>query len=213
MRTEFLRGFVRFCSRRLVHQPVAFYAIITDVSIDPAIGTYYLLTYSTRKTGRLVGGQSTVAFALSSLSLLIADRIPRQGFMALGFVGCLAVLSIQAGINGSILANPELWTDDTVHASVIIVAALPWVFDVFEAMFLQTSQLFYIAEIFPTHLRAKGMALAMLIYNLLPLLRDIAAYYAIYAINWKFYIVFIGLNVIACYLLTKLPVSRCEDQG
>lgn len=86
----------------------------------------------------------------------------------------------------------------TNQAGLAACVAVIYLFAFAFSMFLDGPCYFYIAEIWPTHLRAKGYAIGIATLAATNLLWLIAAPTAFATISWRFYILFVVLCAIAC---------------
>lgn len=77
-------------------------------------------------------------------------------------------------------------------------AAMLYLYIIFFSLFLDGPLYFYVAEIWPTHLRAKGYALGMGALALANMIWLLAAPTAFVTIGWRFYIFFICFSALGC---------------
>jgi hypothetical protein len=68
-------------------------------------------------------------------------------------------------------------------------------------MFLEAISWYYASEIFPTHLRAKGMTLGVIGFCLIDILWLELAPTAFASIAWKYYLVFICVSVVSAAVI------------
>jgi Sugar (and other) transporter len=78
---------------------------------------------------------------------------------------------------------------------------LPSVFQVFYGLCLDGTQFSYLGEIFPTHLRAKGVCLGVAMISLMNIIWLQSAPTAFVAIGWKFYLCFIIPGTLGAILI------------
>lgn len=94
----------------------------------------------------------TLGWGGGCLALLVIDFVPRQRFIGLGLLGCQTCLSIEAALVANFVG-----TENT--SALKAAVAMLFVF-VFIYQFCMDSTMFvYLGEIFPNHLRAKGVSL------------------------------------------------------
>lgn len=98
-----------------------------------------------------------------AVACFLNDHYPRNKFLAIGVLGCMIVLSIEAGIVshlGEYIAN---------NNKAALKAGVAWLFliEVPYDFFLNGMQFIYVSEIWPMHLRAKGMSLAVAMISLM----------------------------------------------
>lgn len=88
------------------------------------------------------------------ISCFINDHVPRNKLMAVGVLGCMIVLSIEASITANFTGSNNY---DALRAGVAILFLIEVPYD----FCLNGMQFIYLSEIWPTHLRAKGMSLGV----------------------------------------------------
>lgn len=74
--------------------------------------------------------------------------------MSIGILSCMVTLACEAAIIA-------VYVPSTNFAALRAGVAMFFVFEVFYAIFLDGTQFAYIGEIFPTHIRAKGICLGV----------------------------------------------------
>lgn len=148
---------------------------------------------------------STAIAAFSVFSLLMVERLPRRAFIGIGFLGCFVSLAALTGVFASFgsLTNPLI--TNTSGAAAI---ALAYVWGVFYSIFVYTAGFFYTVEIFPNHLRARGMGTAIVAYSLAEVLWRATFVYAVQAMDWRYCFLFLAFNVVACLVALVCPVSH-----
>lgn len=116
--------------------------------------------------------------------------------MGIGLLGCLASLISEAVIQARYLGGTN---KNALAAGVAMLYS--YVF--FYAMFLDGCSFWYVGEIFPSHLRANGFALAMAGFCLADIIWLGAAPTAFAVIGWRYYLFFIiitGITTVVVYL-------------
>jgi len=110
------------------------------------------------------------------MAVFVVDVFPRPKYMAFGVAGCMISLACEAAI----IAN---FVPSTNFVALRAGVAMLFVFEVFYAIFLDGksyilepfltllmpfagTQFAYIGEIFPTHIRAKGICLGVSMISL-----------------------------------------------
>lgn len=134
-------------------------------------------------------GWLAVSFALNCAAIAIVDRMPRNKLMTIGLVGCLGALVAEAAIQAKYLGG-------TNKSALAAGVAMLYVYVFFYAMFLDGCSFWYVGEIFPSHLRANGFALAMAGVCLADIIWLGAAPTAFSQIGWKYYLFFILITAI-----------------
>jgi hypothetical protein len=96
----------------------------------------------------------TLSWGSGSLALLVINRVPRQIMIATGLLLCQTCLSIEAAL----VAN---FVGTTNTAALKAAVAMLFIF-VFIYQFCMDSTMFvYLGELFPNHIRAKGVSLGV----------------------------------------------------
>ena len=142
----------------------------------------------------LQAGWVSIALTFNILAILIVDRMPRPTLITIGLIGCLASLVGETAIQAKYLAT----TNQSALAGGV---AMLYTFVVFFALFLDGSTFFYIGEIFPNHLRAQGMTLAMIVLNASNVIWQSSAPVALADIGWYYYLIFVIFTTIACFVV------------
>lgn len=96
----------------------------------------------------------TATFPGNVFTALMIDRLGRRTFMLIGLAGCLVSNIFEAALQAEYLVSSNKAGQ---RAAVFFI----FLFAIFWSSFLDASQYLYISEIFPTHIRAEGMALGM----------------------------------------------------
>lgn len=118
------------------------------------------------------------------MAVFVVDRFPRQKYMSFGVLGCMLTLIIEAAL----VAN---FVPSTNAAALKAAVAMFFIFQVFYGMCLDGTQFAYLGELFPTHLRAKGVCLGVSMISLMNVVWLQAAPTAFEKVGWKFYLAFI----------------------
>lgn len=128
---------------------IQFSGILVINNYGPTL--YASLGYGTEKQLVLLGGWITLAFGCGCLGLFIVDRMPRPKLIGGGIAGCMVCLIIEAAL----VAN---FVGSTNTAALQAAVAMFFIYVVFYEMCLDGVQFAYVGELFPTHIRAKGMS-------------------------------------------------------
>ncbi|RDW74860.1 hypothetical protein BP6252_06002 [Coleophoma cylindrospora] len=126
----------------------------------------------------------TVGIVFTALAIPLVDRFPRPKYMACGIAGCMVTLACEAAIVARFVPSQNF---PALRAGV----AMLFVFEVFYAVFLDGTQFGYLGELFPTHIRAKGICLGVATISLTNIMWLQSAPTAFITIGWKFYLVLI----------------------
>ncbi|GAB7356243.1 hypothetical protein MBLNU459_g7058t1 [Dothideomycetes sp. NU459] len=114
-------------------------------------------------------------------------------------ISAAVILSVHTALVARFLESHD-------KAGLSAAAAFLFLFLAFFNFFLEGPSLYYTSEIFPTHLRSKGMAIGVAGFCLVDILWLELAPTAQAAIGWKYYLVFISLSVFgAMFMYTTFP--------
>lgn len=115
---------------------------------------YAQLNYSPVKQLLYPAAWLTFALGMNVFAMPLVDRFPRQKFIAFGVAGCMASLIVEAALVAEFVPS-------TNTRALEAAVAMFFVFQVFYGICLDGTQFSYLGEIFPTHLRAKGVCLGV----------------------------------------------------
>ena len=139
----------------------------------------------------------TFGLGLNCLAMFLNDHFPRNKFMSIGVLGCMIVLSVEAGI----IANVSSFIADNNFTGLRAGVAFLFLIEVPYDFFLNGMQFIYISEVWPMHLRAKGMSLGVAMISLMNIVWLQSAPEAFANIGWKFYLCFIIPGVIGSVIM------------
>ncbi|KAK0283044.1 hypothetical protein LTR91_010225 [Friedmanniomyces endolithicus] len=126
----------------------------------------------------------TFAWGMNALAMLLVDRFPRPKYMAFGVLGCMSTLIVEAALVATYLGTNN-------KSALLACVAMFFVFQVFYALCLDGTQFSYLGEVFPTHIRAKGICLGVAMISLMNIMWLQSAPIAFINIGWKFYLALI----------------------
>ncbi|TKA74687.1 hypothetical protein B0A49_04268 [Cryomyces minteri] len=172
---------------------IQFSGILVINNYGPTI--YAGLGYSTERQLLLQGGWITLAFGAGVLALFVVDRLPRPKLIAIGIAGCMAALIIEAALVANFAAAA------TNVPALKAAVAMIFVYVVFYETALDGTQFAYLGELFPTHIRAKGMNLGVAGICLMNIIWLQVAPTAFIDIGWKFYLCFIIPGCISAVII------------
>lgn len=121
---------------------------------------YANLGFGTSTTLMYGAAWLTFALGMNTIGAFLNDHFPRNKFMAIGVFGCMVVLSVEAGIVANFLNSNNL---NALRAGVAFLFLIEVPYD----FFLNGMQFIYLSEIWPLHLRAKGMSLGVAMISLM----------------------------------------------
>jgi MFS family permease len=102
----------------------------------------------------------TFALGLNAMGMIFVDRFPRNKYIAFGVLGCMASLIVEAALVANFVPSNNR---EALSAAV----AMFFIFQLFYGMCLDGTQFSYLGELFPTHLRAKGVCLGVSMISLM----------------------------------------------
>ncbi|KAK6374026.1 hypothetical protein LTS17_007996 [Exophiala oligosperma] len=136
----------------------------------------------------------TFALGLNIMAIPFIDRFPRNKYIGFGMLGCVATLIVEAALVANYVPSTN---DNALRAAV----AMFFVFEVFYGICLDGCQFAYLGEIFPNHLRAKGVCLGVAMMSLTNLIWLQSTPTAFKNIGWKFYLCFIIPSTIGALVI------------
>lgn len=116
---------------------------------------------------------------MNFFAIFFVDRFPRPKYIAFGVMGCMATLIIEAALVATYL-------DSTNNAALQACVAMFFIFQVFYGLCLDGTQFSYLGEVFPTHIRAKGLCLGVSMISLMNIVWLQSAPVAFITVGWKF---------------------------
>ncbi|KAF2491009.1 MFS transporter [Lophium mytilinum] len=163
---------------------------------------YKNLGFSPVKQLLYPAGWLTFALGLNIVAIFVVDRFPRNKYIGVGILGCMATLVVEAALVANFVPSNN---KSALQAAV----AMFFVFQVPYSLALDGTQFSYLGEIFPTHLRAKGVSLGVAMISLTNIVWLQAAPTAFITIGWKFYLVFIIPGTIGgCIIFFFFPDTK-----
>ncbi|KIW77784.1 hypothetical protein Z517_07617 [Fonsecaea pedrosoi CBS 271.37] len=126
----------------------------------------------------------TFATGMNAVGVFIVDFFPRNRLLAFGVLGCVSVVTIEAAIVANFVPSNN-------HAALSAAVAVLFLFELFYGPSIAGTQFCYLGEIFPNHVRAKGVALGVSMISLMNVVWLQAAPTAFKTIGWKYYLCFI----------------------
>lgn len=147
------------------------------------------LGYGPGQSLQLLAGMYVAAMTGNIISLTYVDRIPRNRILGIGVVACTVITSIETALQARYLKS-------TNKPGLSAAAAFLFLFLFTFNLFIEGPSLYYTSEIFPTHLRSKGMTINVLGFCVTAILWLEIAPTAFSNIGWRYYLVFICLSVV-----------------
>ncbi|KAJ9496347.1 hypothetical protein LTR96_004373 [Exophiala xenobiotica] len=167
---------------------------------------YAALGYGTLDQLKLQCGWITMGTPANLLGAVIMDRVGRRVLMLIGVFGCCACLIVEAAIIATFASPiPAVPNLPALKAGVAVF----YIFLLFYGCGIDVAGVVFYSEIFPNHLRAKGVAMSIGAIALTDLVYLQVTATAFANIGWKFFLVFIiisGLGGIVAFIY--LPETK-----
>ncbi|KAK5444276.1 hypothetical protein LTS15_010391 [Exophiala xenobiotica] len=167
---------------------------------------YAALGYGTLDQLKLQCGWITMGTPANLLGAAIMDRVGRRVLMLVGVFGCCACLIVEAAIIATFASPiPAVPNLPALKAGVAVF----YIFLLFYGCGIDVAGVVFYSEIFPNHLRAKGVAMSIGAIALTDLVYLQVTATAFANIGWKFFLVFIiisGLGGIVAFIY--LPETK-----
>ncbi|RFU25689.1 hypothetical protein B7463_g10648, partial [Scytalidium lignicola] len=107
----------------------------------------------------------TFALGVNVMAMFVIDLFPRNKFISFGVLGCMSSLIVEAALVANFVSSNN---SSALQAAV----AMLFIFEIFYGFCLDGAQFAYLGEIFPNHLRAKGMCLRVATICLMNIFHD-----------------------------------------
>ncbi|KFY14232.1 hypothetical protein V492_02761 [Pseudogymnoascus sp. VKM F-4246] len=131
-------------------------------------------------------GYNTLAFGCGFIAIWIIDHFARNRLVGFGTAVVTTCLVVEAALVANFPVGPNQ-NNNALRAA----AAMTYLYVAFAQLFLDGTQYVYFAELFPAHLRNKGMTIGMATISLMNIMWLQSAPSAFKNIGWKFYLCFI----------------------
>ena len=137
---------------------------------------------------------STGALILAFVGTWLLEKIGRKACLLGALAGMAIFLAILAGLQSP---GPGKISDPALHAGVAIIMLFRFVY----ALGMTPGEQVYTVEMLPNRLRARGWAVASLMATAALFASTYASPVALQNLGWKFYLVFIGLDVMWFFVI------------
>ncbi|KAK5061387.1 hypothetical protein LTR84_007929 [Exophiala bonariae] len=173
--------------RTLMACLVTFLGQTTAVLVAAAYGPslYAALGFNVKQSLILQCGWIAGSIPASLTGAIMCDRFGRKPFIMTGFVGCIVSLSLLAAMQAVYAPS------GTNKVGLGWAVAALYMIVIFYCLGVESCGAPFYTEIFPTHIRAKGVCFCVFVNSLANLLYLEAAPTALQNIGWKFLLVFI----------------------
>ena len=160
---------------------------------------YRSLGFNTVQILNLQGGFQLTGTLFGLIALSFVDRVPRPRLIGIALLSCAATVAILTALQSTYLG-----TDN--KAGLIACVVMIYLFQAIFAAALDGAAYYYVAEIWPTHLRSKGLGIAIGSLCLTDIVYLQCAPVAFDSIGWKYFLVFIAVpSAGAAFILWKFP--------
>jgi MFS family permease len=150
---------------------------------------YGSLGYDTKDQLALQCGWITVGVVFNAVGAAIMDRVGRRPLLLIGIVGCCACLIVEAAMVATYAAA------GTNKAGLGVGVAAFYIFLAFYSVGVDVAGVVFYSELFPNHIRAKGICLSIATIALTDLVYLQATATAFANIGWKFYLVSFDIDL------------------
>ncbi|OCL08881.1 MFS transporter [Glonium stellatum] len=179
-------------------------AILVINNYGPTI--YRTLGYGTLDQLILQCGWITVSIPSNIFGACIVDRVGRKPLMLASVSACCTCLIIETALIAS-FASPigAIPNQAALRACVAII----YLFQAVYGVGIDGAGVVFYSEVFPTHLRAKGVALAMATISLANLTYLQVTATAFANIGWRFFLVFIAISSVGLvWIYLYIPETK-----
>ncbi|OAP54337.1 hypothetical protein AYL99_11438 [Fonsecaea erecta] len=159
---------------------------------------YGALGFDTLAEIKLHVGWTTIGIPANAFAACVVDRVGRKPLIIYGILGACSCLIVEAAIIAN-FATPVPAVNPNSAALRAGVAML-YLFLVAYSIGVDSTAFVYFGEIFPNHLRAKGVALAIATLGLTDLVYTEVAPTAFANVGWKFFLYFIIASALGAAL-------------
>ncbi|ORY17254.1 general substrate transporter [Clohesyomyces aquaticus] len=172
---------------------------------------YKTLGYDTKQQLEFQCGWITVGVVFNAVGAMVMDKVGRKPLMLFGVAGCGVCLIIEAALVASFA---EAGTNKPGLAAGV---AMFYLFLAVYSMGVDVAGVVFYSELFPNHIRAKGVCLSMATVALTDLVYLQATTTAFANIGWKFYLIFIiicaGGTVLMFFVLPETKGVPLEEMA
>ncbi|RVX66729.1 hypothetical protein B0A52_08922 [Exophiala mesophila] len=161
---------------------------------------YSTLGFDTNRQFLYQIGWITLAFGTGILSFFVIDRFPRNKLLATGVAGCALSLLVEAVLVALYATTPSAIANPNQSGLQAAVASM-YIYVCFYELCLGGVQFAYLGELFPTHIRAKGMVIGIANICVMNIMWLQAAPTAFDTIGWRFFLCFVIPGIISATLM------------
>ncbi|KAF2656472.1 MFS general substrate transporter [Lophiostoma macrostomum CBS 122681] len=164
---------------------------------------YATLGYDTKQQLEFQCGWITVGIVFNAVGAALMDRVGRKPLLLFGVMGCGICLAIEAAIVAQYAAA------GTNKAALAAGVAMFYLFLAVYSVGVDVAGVVFYSELFPNHIRAKGVCLSMATIALTDLVYLQATTTAFANIGWRFYLIFIIICTLgSTFFFFVLPETK-----
>jgi MFS family permease len=126
--------------------------------------------------------------------MTFVDRVKRVWLISFGLLACALLMMVE-------MLLQRFYLTTTNKPGLSAAAAMIFIFQTTFSLFLDGASYFYVAEIWPSHLRPQGFAIGMATLCSTNMIWLLAAPSAIAHIGWKYYLFFVCIPAIAAVVV------------
>jgi hypothetical protein len=123
----------------------------------------------------------------------------RPQSLIIGFSGCCVAVALETAMIASYVEVPH---PSAAGQKVAVFALMFFVF--FYGLFVDAASFIYSSEIYPTHIRARGVAMATATYFIACITYVTPGATAIANIGWRYFLVFVCLTVVTVVVIVVM---------
>jgi hypothetical protein len=139
-------------------------------------------------------GFQLTGLVFNLVAMTFVDRVRRPPLIAGGFIAVAAVMATN-------MALQKFYIGSSDRGGLIGCATVIFLFQTVYSLFLDGPTFFYVAEIWPSHVRSQGFAIGMATMALTNLTWLQSAPSAFDAISWRFYLFFVCIPVVGAVIV------------
>ncbi|KAL2846464.1 general substrate transporter [Aspergillus pseudoustus] len=151
----------------------------------------------------LQGNRDLIALLGNMLGTWIIDRVGRRRVLLVAFIGCFVCVLLEA-------IMVALYADSDNANGKNMGVALLYIFLMFYASGIDVGTYVYMGEMFPNHLRVKGVAIGLSSLTVTATIYLSVTSTAFEAIGWKYFLLFAILTLLGTiWIALFIPETRC----
>lgn len=152
------------------------------------------LGFNTVQILNFQGGFQLIASTAGILAMLFVDRVARPKLISFGLLACATTVAVLTALQATYLGTAN-------RGGLIACGVMIYLFSALFSMLVEGAVFFYVAEIWPTHLRAHGFAIAMTAICAIDLIWLQCAPVAFAAVGWKYFLCFIIVPAVGAVII------------